>query len=77
MLGCRAHNGRKLLFKMGKLGILWQIDRINGTFVHATDLEYHNLIEVGPESGTVTYRPDKIPRIGVEVDMCPSRVRRS
>src|SRR6266404_3305711 len=65
-------NGRKSLFKMGKLGILWQIDRTNGTFVHATDLGYQNLVEVGPESGKVTYRPDKIPKIGVEVDFCPS-----
>ena len=65
-------NGRKSLFKMGKLGILWQIDRTNGTFVHATDLGYQNLVEVGPETGKVTYRPDKIPKIGVEVDICPS-----
>jgi alcohol dehydrogenase (cytochrome c) len=65
-------DGRKSLFKMGKLGILWQIDRTNGTFVHATDLGYQNLVEVGPETGKVTYRPDKIPQIGVEVDMCPS-----
>ena len=65
-------NGRKSLFKMGKLGILWQIDRTNGTFVHATDLGYQNLVEVGPETGKVTYRPDKIPKIGVEVDFCPS-----
>ena len=65
-------NGRKSLFSMGKLGILWQIDRTNGTFVHATDLGYQNLVEVGPETGKVTYRPDKIPKIGVEVDFCPS-----
>ena len=65
-------NGRKSLFKMGKLGILWQLDRVNGTFVHATDIGYQNLVEVGPESGKVTYRPEKVPKIGVEVDMCPS-----
>jgi alcohol dehydrogenase (cytochrome c) len=65
-------NGRKSLFKMGKLGILWQIDRTDGKFVHATDLGYQNLVEVGPETGTVTYRPDKIPKLGVEVDFCPS-----
>jgi alcohol dehydrogenase (cytochrome c) len=65
-------NGRKSIFSMGKLGILWQIDRTNGRFVHATDLGYQNLVEVGPETGKVTYRPDKIPKIGVEVDMCPS-----
>ena len=28
--------GRKSLFKMGKLGILWQLDRKTGAFVHAT-----------------------------------------
>ena len=55
-------NGRKSLFKMGKLGILWQIDRTDGKFIHATDIGYQNLVEVGPESGTVTYRPDKIPQ---------------
>jgi len=65
-------NGRKSLFKMGKLGILWQIDRTDGKFIHATDIGYQNLVEVGPESGTVTYRPDKIPKLGVEIDFCPS-----
>jgi alcohol dehydrogenase (cytochrome c) len=64
--------GRKSLFKMGKLGILWELDRTNGVFIHATDLGYQNLVEVGPETGKITYRPDKIPQIGVEVDMCPS-----
>jgi alcohol dehydrogenase (cytochrome c) len=64
--------GRKSLFKMGKLGILWQLDRASGKFIHATDLGYQNIVEVGPETGKVTYRPDKIPQLGVEVDMCPS-----
>ena len=65
-------NGRKSLFKMGKLGILWQLDRASGKFIHATDLGYQNIVEVGPETGKVTYRPDKIPQIGVELEMCPS-----
>jgi alcohol dehydrogenase (cytochrome c) len=64
--------GRKSLFKMGKLGILWQLDRATGKFIHATDLGYQNIVEVGPETGKVTYRRDKIPQLGVEVDMCPS-----
>jgi alcohol dehydrogenase (cytochrome c) len=64
--------GRKSLFKMGKLGILWQLDRTNGKFIHATDLGYQNIVEVGPETGKVTYRPDKIPQIGVELEFCPS-----
>jgi alcohol dehydrogenase (cytochrome c) len=64
--------GRKSLFKMGKLGILWQLDRTTGAFIHATDLGYQNIVEVGPETGKVTYQSGKIPQIGVELDMCPS-----
>jgi len=64
--------GRKSLFKMGKLGILWQLDRTNGKFIHATDLGYQNILEVGPETGKVTYQAGKIPQIGVELEMCPS-----
>jgi alcohol dehydrogenase (cytochrome c) len=64
--------GRKSLFKMGKLGILWQLDRTTGKFIHATDLGYQNIVEIGPETGKVTYRPDKIPKIGVQLEMCPS-----
>jgi alcohol dehydrogenase (cytochrome c) len=64
--------GRKSLFKMGKLGILWQLDRTNGAFIHATDLGYQNILEVGPQTGKVTYQAGKIPQIGVELEMCPS-----
>src|SRR5207249_5003915 len=64
--------GRKSLFTMGKLGILWQLDRTTGAFISAADLGYQNTVEVNPNSGKVTYRPGKIPQIGVEVDMCPS-----
>src|SRR5262245_39345283 len=64
--------GRKSLFKMGKLGILWQLDRTNGQFVKATDLGYQTIVQVNPQTGKVTYLPGKIPQIGVEVDMCPS-----
>jgi alcohol dehydrogenase (cytochrome c) len=64
--------GRKSLLKMGKLGVLWQLDRVTGAFVHATDLEYQTILDVNPETGKVTYRPGKIPEIGAQVDMCPS-----
>lgn len=62
--------GRKSLFEMGKLGILWQLDRTTGKFVRATDLGYQNIVQVDPENGKVTYL--KIPQIGVELEMCPS-----
>ena len=65
-------DGRKSLFKMGKLGILWQLDRTNGAFIHATDLGYQNIVQVNPQNGKVTYLPGKIPQVGVEVDQCPS-----
>ena len=64
--------GRPSLFKMGKLAILWQLDRQSGAFIHATDLGYQNIVHVDPETGEVTYLQDKIPEIGVEIDMCPS-----
>jgi len=64
--------GRKSLFKMGKLGILWQLDRTSGAFLHSTDLGYQNILDVDSRTGKVTYRPGKIPYIGDEVDMCPS-----
>ena len=64
--------GRKSLFKMGKLGILWQLDRTTGAFIRSTDLGYQNIIDVDQHTGKVTYRPGKIPQIGVELDFCPS-----
>ena len=64
--------GRKSLFKMGKLGILWQLDRTSGAFIHATDIGYQNIVQVNSETGKVTYRLGKIPQLGVEVDQCPS-----
>src|SRR2546426_2543184 len=64
--------GRKSLFKMGKLGILWQLDRTNGQFIHATDLGYQPMVQVNAQTGKVTYLPGKIPQLGVELEMCPS-----
>jgi alcohol dehydrogenase (cytochrome c) len=64
--------GRKSLFKMGKLGILWQLDRATGTFIHATDIGYQTILSVDEHTGKVTYRPGKVPQVGVELDFCPS-----
>ncbi len=64
--------GRKSVFEMGKLGILWQLDRTTGQFIHATDLGYQTIVQVNPQNGKVTYLPGKIPQLGVEVDQCPS-----
>ena len=66
------HDGRSSLFKMGKLGILWEIDRVTGKFVSARDLGYQTVLSVDPQTGKVTYLYEVLPRIGVEVNFCPS-----
>ena len=65
------HRGRRSLFKMGKHGILWELDRVTGAFVAAHDLGYQNVLDVDPATGAVTYRSDMIPRDGVELEFCP------
>ncbi|MAJ54982.1 MAG: pyrrolo-quinoline quinone, partial [Gammaproteobacteria bacterium TMED107] len=64
--------GRKSLFKIGKLGILWQLDRISGEYINATDLGYQNIVSLNRNTGEVRYRDGMIPRIGEQLDMCPS-----
>ena len=66
------HDGRRSLFKMGKLGILWEIDRTTGAFVAAHDLGYQNVLDVHPRTGQVTYRPEMIPEADVEIEFCPN-----
>ena len=64
-------NGRTSLFKMGKLGILWEVDRKTGKFVAAHDLGFQNIVEVNPQTGTVFYRPDMIPKLNATLTFCP------
>ncbi|MCH8264153.1 MAG: PQQ-binding-like beta-propeller repeat protein [Proteobacteria bacterium] len=65
-------DGRQSLFKMGKLAILWQLDRISGEIIKATDVGYQTIVNVNPVTGAITYRDGLLPRIGEQVDMCPS-----
>ncbi len=51
------YDGKRSVFTMGKLGILWELNRDTGTFVRAVDLGYQTLVDVDPEIGRVTYRP--------------------
>jgi alcohol dehydrogenase (cytochrome c) len=64
-------NGRRSLLTMGKLGILWEIDRVTGKFIRANDIGYQNILRVS-DTGKVTYNAGMIPKIGVQLDMCPS-----
>ncbi len=63
--------GRRSLYKMGKLGILWQLDRATGAFISAHDLGYQTLVNVDPATGNVVYRPGALPKPGVELEFCP------
>jgi alcohol dehydrogenase (cytochrome c) len=62
---------QKALFKMGKLGILWQLDRRTGKYLNGTDLGYQDIVRLDTGTGTVTYRPEKIPQPNTELSMCP------
>ena len=66
------HDGGRSLFKMGKLAILWELDRTTGRFLAAHDLGYQTILDVHPETGAVTYRPGMIPEEDVELEFCPS-----
>ena len=65
------HRGRRSLFKMGKHGILWELDLATGAFVAAHDLGYQDVLDVDPDTGEATYRPEMIPVAGVELSFCP------
>ena len=62
---------RRSLFKMGKIGVLWELDPRTGAFRNAYDLGYQNIVDIDPASGQGILRPDRIPRIDVPVDYCP------
>ena len=65
-------DGRASSFSVGKLAILWQIDRKTGKFIAAHDPGYQTLIDVDPKTGRASYRANTIPKEGVEFRFCPS-----
>jgi alcohol dehydrogenase (cytochrome c) len=65
-------DGRQSVFSMGKLAILWELDRKSGAFVAAHDLGYQTLVDIDKKTGKMTYRPNTIPKEGVEFHFCPS-----
>lgn len=65
-------DGRSSVFTMGKLAILWELDRKTGKFVSAYDLGYQNLLDVNPDTGKAVYHATMIPAAGVELSFCPS-----
>jgi alcohol dehydrogenase (cytochrome c) len=67
-------DGRKLLFTVGKPGILWKLDRERGKFLGYKETVYQNLFtSIDPETGEPTYRSDILEQqIGQWFQICPS-----
>ena len=66
------YDGKQSVFSMGKLAILWELDRATGAFVNAVDLGYQNLADVNRETGEFTYREGMVSAVGEELFFCPS-----
>ena len=62
---------RRSLFKMGKIGVLWELDPKTGAFLNAYDLGYQNVVDINSTSGQGILRRERVPQLGVPVDYCP------
>ena len=67
------YDGRRSVFKMGKLGILWELDRVTGRFFAGHDLGYQTVFELNPRTGKLSYQPGLLQKqkLHAEVDFCP------
>lgn len=67
-------NGERLVFTIGKHGILWKLDRASGEFFGYKETVYQNAFsDIDPNTGAVTYRDDiRRADIGDWVSVCPS-----
>ena len=66
--------GERLVFSIGKHGILWKLDRASGEFFGYKETVYQNVFsDIDPNTGRVTYREDiRNAGIGDWVSVCPS-----
>ena len=65
---------RKLLFTIGKAGILWKLDRTNGKYLGHKETVYQNVFDrIDSETGVPTYRADIIEQQAETwIPSCPS-----
>lgn len=65
--------GQKLLFAIGKDGILWKLDRRTGSFLAAKETLFQNVFDsIDPKTGRVHYRSDIAEaQVGEWVASCP------
>jgi len=67
-------DGRRLVLSIGKHGILWKNDRVDGEFLGFTETVFQNVFtNIDPETGAITYRDDIInAQLGEWTPACPS-----
>ena len=67
-------DGDKLLFTIGKPGILWKLNRETGKYLGHKETVFQNIFEsIDPTTGTPTYRRDIIEaKVNEWVPACPS-----
>ena len=66
------YDGKRSVFSMGKIGVLWELALETGEFRSAADLGYQTVADIDATSGEVTYREGTNPVIGEEIYWCPS-----
>ena len=65
--------GRPSLLTIGKHGVLWKLDRRDGTFLGLREMVNQNILSIDTETGSVTYRDDIANAgFGDWVSVCPS-----
>ena len=65
---------QKLVFTIGKAGILWKLDRTTGRYIDHKETIFQNVFErIDPETGVPTYRADIIEQqVQQWIQSCPS-----
>jgi alcohol dehydrogenase (cytochrome c) len=66
--------GQKMVFTIGKAGILWKLDRTNGRYLGHKETVFQNVFDrIDPKTGVPTYRADIIEQQAEQwYQSCPS-----
>lgn len=62
---------KRSLFKMGKIGVLWELDRRTGKLLAGHDTGYQNIVTFDAKTGQGVLVPERVPKLGVQVEYCP------